>query len=171
MIILSASPLQGTKLLIEFKSTLKGENFTYSDFKTYFNDFSLHKAFSCVAEILSLFEIKSESSGVRVANTEKACSSSEDSSDDEVDSNVLDQPCIVCSSLEGAEKCLVCDKSNLAIHYCCIGLSCVPSGDWCCPWCVKKTKPSIKEVKFLRNFNGLCLHLSSFQKNEFQHKL
>jgi hypothetical protein len=99
---------------------------------------------------------------------------SDDSGDDEVDSDVLDQPCIVCSSPEGAENCLLCDKCDLAIHYGCIGLSCVPSGDWCCPWCVKKTKPSSKEVKLLETFNDCAYichhfrkHLSSLTNNTY----
>jgi hypothetical protein len=37
------------------------------------------------------------------------------------------------------------------MHYTCVGLSCIPAGDWSCPWCVKKATPTTKEVPFPLN--------------------
>ena len=69
-----------------------------------------------------------------------------ESSDDGVDSDVINQPCIVCNSPDDIDSCLLCDQCDLAVHYACVGLDKVPTGDWLCPWCVKKTVPSSKEV-------------------------
>ena len=65
---------------------------------------------------------------------------------DGVDSDVLDQPCAVCGSSDADDSCLLCDTCDLAVHFGCIGLHSVPQGDWSCPWCVKQTVPSSKEV-------------------------
>ena len=68
---------------------------------------------------------------------------------DDCDSDVIDQPCAVCGSPDDVDSCLLCDNCDLAMHYGCVGLSCVPPGDWSCPWCIKKIVLSSKEVLFI----------------------
>jgi hypothetical protein len=71
---------------------------------------------------------------------------SDESSEDEIDSDVMNEPCAVCCSSGNVDDCLLCDTCDMAMHYNCVGLSCIPAGDWSCPWCVKKTAPATKEV-------------------------
>ena len=80
------------------------------------------------------------------SHSEKVLSSSEGSDDDRADSEVLNQPYLVCGSPDDADSCLLRDRCDLATHYACVGLSSVPSGDWLCPWCQKNTKPTNREV-------------------------
>ena len=73
---------------------------------------------------------------------------SEESSDDDVDSDVLNEPCVVCCSSANEDDCLLCDTCDMAVHFNCVGLRCIPDGDWSCPWCVKKSAPTTKEVLY-----------------------
>ena len=70
------------------------------------------------------------------------------SSDDDVDSDVLNEPCVVCCSSANEDDCLLCDTCDMAVHFNCVGLRCIPDGDWSCPWCVKKSAPTTKEVRY-----------------------
>jgi NuA3 HAT complex component NTO1 len=71
-----------------------------------------------------------------------------DGDDSDIDSDVMNEPCAVCCSSGNEDDCLLCDTCDMAMHYNCVGLSCIPAGDWSCPWCVKKTAPGTKEVLF-----------------------
>ncbi len=72
------------------------------------------------------------------------------SSDDSegIDSDIMNEPCAVCGSSGNYEDCLLCDTCDMALHYNCVGLSCIPAGDWSCPWCEKKTAITTKLVLF-----------------------
>ncbi len=87
---------------------------------------------------------------------------SDESSEDEVDSDVLNEPCAVCGSSGNEDDCLLCDSCDLAMHYNCAGLSCIPAGDWSCPWCVKKTAITTERVFFRLQFESFikCFYSS-----------
>ena len=101
---------------------------------------------SLVLKFFSFGFLFSGSKASTAPDSENVLSSSEGSDDDGADSEVLNQPCLVCGSLDDADSCLLCDRCDLATHYACVGLSSVPSGDWLCPWCQKNTKPTNREV-------------------------
>jgi hypothetical protein len=67
--------------------------------------------------------------------------------DEDNDSDFEDKPCTICESPDNAESCLLCDTCDLAMHYTFIGLTCVPSGKWCCPWRTRKKVPSSKQAR------------------------
>ena len=78
---------------------------------------------------------------------------SEDSSDDGMGSDVIDQPCAVCGSPDDVASCLLCDSCDIAVHFRCVRLDSVPAGDWSCPWCWQKTVPSSKEVRISKKLS------------------
>ncbi len=77
---------------------------------------------------------------------------SDESSDDEVDSDVMNVPCAVCCSSGNEHDCLLCDSCDMAMHYNCVGLSSIPAGNWSCPWCVEKTAITTERVYFPLQF-------------------
>jgi hypothetical protein len=78
------------------------------------------------------------------SSSEQQASEGEDGDND---SDFEDKPCTICESPDDAESCLLCDTCDLAMHYTCIGLTCVPSGKWRCPWCTMKKVPSSKQAR------------------------
>ncbi len=84
-------------------------------------------------------------SDIRVAN-KNVPTGMDCSSEDEVDSDVMNVPCAVCCSSGNEDDCLLCDTCDMAVHYNCVGLSCIPDGDWSCPWCVEKAALVSSEV-------------------------
>ena len=58
----------------------------------------------------------------------------------------LDEPCVVCRSLEEDDKCLICDSCSMNLHFFCIGLSSIPDGAWICPWCEQGFVLNTKQV-------------------------
>merc|ERR1712151_1057657 len=54
-------------------------------------------------------------------------------------SNWENKPCQLCGGYQDDGALLLCDgqgkKCNAVYHYYCIGLDCVPMGDWFCPRC------------------------------------
>jgi hypothetical protein len=85
---------------------------------------------------------------------------SDESSEDEVDSDIMDAPCAVCCSSGNEDYCLLCDSCDTAMHYNCVGLSSIPVGDWSCPWCVKKTTITSKLVSIPLPFKLLPFFVS-----------
>ena len=90
--------------------------------------------------------MKINGAGLGLGKMSQRISATAEKSDDEIDSDVAEQPCAVCGSPDDFDSCLLCDSCDIALHYNCVGLPCIPAGDWSCPWCVNQTVPTSKEV-------------------------
>lgn len=68
------------------------------------------------------------------------------SNDEGVNSDVMNDPCVVCCLPGNEEHCLLCDTCGMTMHHNCVRLNSVPEGGWSCPWCEKKAALTSKEV-------------------------
>ena len=57
---------------------------------------------------------------------------------------LLEDPCVICSTNQDDELCLICDACSSVMHTYCIMLNAVPPGAWICPWCEQGTSPPPK---------------------------
>ncbi len=67
-----------------------------------------------------------------------------DADNNDSHNGVDEEPCSYCRMTSNADKMLLCDKCDLPYHMYCLQpkLRKVPEGDWFCPDCKNKKKPS-----------------------------
>jgi len=63
-------------------------------------------------------------------------------------------PCRACGEVKNPGSTLLCDgqsgNCNATYHYYCVGLKCVPKGDWLCPDCTARPAADVTPEKHIR---------------------
>ena len=74
--------------------------------------------------------------------------------------HLLESPCVICRANEDEENSLLCDCCDMCVHSYCISLSCIPDGQWICPWCTRSQTIESRQVfYFVTPFHNLILPL------------